>query len=157
MIIMLTTTVSDASMQMNHAYATNTNTNTNNTTNNTSHHINKKLRAGSVSGRLRTASDLEELGYIDKNQKGVIKDLIISGNADVQKALDKYRLGDHKELEDMIRQGEFSARRHSIDLLEGLDLEYLQVPSSSSLSSSSLSSSLSSSSSSSFTGSDWQG
>ena len=148
-------------MQMNHAYANTTNTNTNNTTNNTanntsssntSHHINKKLRAGSVSGRLRTASDLEELGYIDKNQKGVIKDLIISGNADVQKALDKYRLGDHKQLEDMIRQGEFSARRHSIDLLEGLDLEYLQVPSSSS----SLSSS-SSSLPSSCTGSDWQG
>ena len=80
-----------------------------------------------MSGRLRTASDLEELGYIDKNQKGVIKDLIISGNADVQKALDKYRTGDQKELEDMIREGHFSARRHSIDLLEGLDLEYLQV------------------------------
>jgi hypothetical protein len=29
------------------------------------------------SGRLRAASDLEEIGWIDKSQKGVIKDLII--------------------------------------------------------------------------------
>ncbi len=33
----------------------------------------KRHRAGSISGRLRTASDLEECGLIDKNQKGVLK------------------------------------------------------------------------------------
>jgi len=33
----------------------------------------KRFRSGSLSGRLRTASDLEEIGYIDKYQKGVIK------------------------------------------------------------------------------------
>jgi hypothetical protein len=33
----------------------------------------KRHRAGSISGRLRTASDLEEIGLIDKNQKGVLK------------------------------------------------------------------------------------
>lgn len=33
----------------------------------------KRHRAGSISGRLRTASDLEECGFIDKSQKGVLK------------------------------------------------------------------------------------
>jgi hypothetical protein len=33
----------------------------------------KRHRAGSISGRLRTASDLEEIGLIDKTQKGVLK------------------------------------------------------------------------------------
>lgn len=33
----------------------------------------KRFRAGSISGRLRTASDLEEIGFIDKNQKGILK------------------------------------------------------------------------------------
>jgi hypothetical protein len=33
----------------------------------------KRHRAGSISGRLRTASDLEESGLIDKHQKGVLK------------------------------------------------------------------------------------
>lgn len=33
----------------------------------------KRHRAGSISGRLRAASDLEECGLIDKNQKGVLK------------------------------------------------------------------------------------
>lgn len=34
---------------------------------------NKRHRAGSISGRLRTASDLEQCGLIDSNQKGVLK------------------------------------------------------------------------------------
>ena len=42
----------------------------------------------------RTASDLEEWGWIDKTQKGVLKDLLISGNTDLQNALDKFRGGD---------------------------------------------------------------
>jgi hypothetical protein len=33
----------------------------------------KRHRAGSISGRLRAASDLEECGLIDKSQKGVLK------------------------------------------------------------------------------------
>lgn len=47
----------------------------------------------------RTASDLEELGLIDKYQKGYIKDLIISGDAKFQNVLEKYERGDKKELE----------------------------------------------------------
>lgn len=46
----------------------------------------------------RTASDLEELGYIDKAQKGLIKDLIISGDTKLQALMDKYEQGDGYEL-----------------------------------------------------------
>jgi hypothetical protein len=42
---------------------------------------------------------LEESGWIDKTQKGVIKDLIISGNQSLQTALDKFEEGDTKHIE----------------------------------------------------------
>jgi len=48
---------------------------------------------------VRAASDLEESGLIDKNQKGLIKDLIISGDISMQNMLEKYSRGDTKELE----------------------------------------------------------
>lgn len=59
----------------------------------------KRARAGSISGRLRSASDLEEKGLIDKSQKGVLKDLIISGDSELQAALDLYDRGDASQLE----------------------------------------------------------
>ena len=59
----------------------------------------KRGRSGSISGRLRAASDLEEIGWIDKNQKGIIKDLIISGDLTLRNALDKYEHGDAHDLE----------------------------------------------------------
>lgn len=59
----------------------------------------KRARAGSISGRLRSASDLEEKGLIDKSQKGVLKDLIISGDSELQAALDLYDKGDASQLE----------------------------------------------------------
>lgn len=61
----------------------------------------KRARAGSISGRLRSASDLEEKGLIDKSQKGVLKDLIISGDSELQAALDLYDKGDASQLEGM--------------------------------------------------------
>ena len=48
---------------------------------------------------VRTASDLEEIGMIDRYQKGQIKDLIISGDTSFQTILEKYEKGDRKELE----------------------------------------------------------
>ncbi len=36
-------------------------------------HMNKRSRAGSISGRLRAASDLAEYGFIDISQKGTLK------------------------------------------------------------------------------------
>lgn len=50
----------------------------------------KRSRTGSISGRLRTASDLEEWGWVDKNAKGILKDLIISEDPTLQSALDKF-------------------------------------------------------------------
>ena len=50
----------------------------------------KRQRAGSISGRLRTASDLSDYGLIDQAQKGLIKDMIISGDTRLQSALDKF-------------------------------------------------------------------
>ena len=47
----------------------------------------------------RTASDLEESGMIDRYQKGVIKDMIISGDINLSVVLDKYEKGDTKDLE----------------------------------------------------------
>ena len=49
----------------------------------------KRQRAGSISGRLRTASDLEHNGFITRAEKGLMKDLIISGDIKLQQALDK--------------------------------------------------------------------
>jgi hypothetical protein len=62
----------------------------------------KRFRSSSVSGRLRAVSDLEDMGWIDKNQKGLIKDLIISGDTTLRSALDKYEKGDAHELEGII-------------------------------------------------------
>lgn len=59
----------------------------------------KRQRAGSISGRLRSASDLEERGLIDKSQKGILKDLIISGDSELHVALDMYDRGDTSQLE----------------------------------------------------------
>ena len=89
-------------------------------------HFGKRARAGSISGRLRSASDLEDKGFISKAQKGLIKDLIISGDQALQKALDGYEAGDVAELESMIRNGKLD-HRNSIDVLDDLDLDFLCV------------------------------
>jgi hypothetical protein len=52
----------------------------------------------SSTSKNRAASDLEEIGLIDKNQKGIIKDLIISGDHTLQAALDKFEKGDTHDL-----------------------------------------------------------
>lgn len=84
----------------------------------------KRVRTGSISGRLRTASDLEEIGMIDKYQKGYIKDLIISGDSTFHSIMEKYEKGDKRELEELIRSG-CLGRRQSIDLLDDLDFDFL--------------------------------
>ncbi len=65
----------------------------------------KRTRAGSISQRLRSVSDLEERGIIDKSQKGVLKDLIISGDELLQGALDTYEGGDSGPLSVLLKQG----------------------------------------------------
>jgi hypothetical protein len=65
---------------------------------------------------------------IDREQKVILKDLIISGDNALQNALDKYEQGDSTELESMIQGGSLSNRAmNDIDLLGDLDLDFLTV------------------------------
>jgi len=93
----------------------------------------KRARAGSfstISGRLRSMSDLETRGIIDRKQKGILKDLIISGDDALQKAIDKYEGGDTSALESMIKSGALQSKNTSdIDLLGDLDLDFLSMKS----------------------------
>ena len=50
-------------------------------------------------------SDLQVKGIIDRQQKNILKDLIITGNDTLQSALDLYKKGDSSQLEDMIKSG----------------------------------------------------
>ena len=59
----------------------------------------KRPRAGSVSGRLRSASDLCEDGTISQNQKGLVKDMIISGDPELARALGEYE----KETQNLLK------------------------------------------------------
>ncbi|CAM9861337.1 unnamed protein product [Chrysoparadoxa australica] len=86
----------------------------------------KRARAGSISGRLRSASDLEEKGLIDKSQKGVLKDLIISGDEELQAALDLYESGDPSRLTTLMQNGLLD-KPDSLDLLADLDIGFLSV------------------------------
>lgn len=81
----------------------------------------------SISGRLRSASDLEDTGVISREQKAILKDLIIAGDNTVQSAIDKYEAGDTSALEDMIKSGALLVRPTDVDLLSDLDLDFLNV------------------------------
>ena len=81
----------------------------------------------SISGRLRSASDLEDTGIISREQKAILKDLIIAGDNTVQSAIDKYEAGDVTALEDMIKSGALLVRPTDVDLLGDLDLDFLNV------------------------------
>ncbi|CAK5119492.1 unnamed protein product [Aphanomyces euteiches] len=88
----------------------------------------KRGRSGSISGRLLSASDLEEKGFIDRYQKGVLKDLIISGDEKLQKALETFEQGDPTALEALLDSGALN-RKSSVDLLDDLDLGFLNYTS----------------------------
>ena len=81
----------------------------------------------SISGRLRSASDLEDTGMISREQKAILKDLLIAGDSSVQAAIDKYETGDPTALEEMIKSGALLAGRADVDLLGDLDLDFLNV------------------------------
>mmetsp|Transcript_3998 Transcript_3998/g.5215 ORF Transcript_3998/g.5215 Transcript_3998/m.5215 type:complete len:666 (-) Transcript_3998:98-2095(-) len=91
-------------------------------------HFGKRARSNSLSGRLRSMSDLEDRGLIDGNQKGILKDLIISGDDELNVAVEKYERGDTEALETMIKSGAHRARHSSdIDILGDLDLDFLSM------------------------------
>lgn len=66
---------------------------------------------------------------IDREQKGILKDLIISGqDNEIQHALDLYEEGDASKLENMLQNGKLSrSAMTDIDLLGDLDLDFLNV------------------------------
>jgi CCT motif len=71
---------------------------------------------------------LEDKGIINRNEKGVLKDLIISGDEALQEALEKYEKGDKSQLETMIKSGLLSQKLPAdLDLLGELDLDFLTV------------------------------
>jgi hypothetical protein len=72
-------------------------------------------------------SDLEDNGVISREQKAILKDLIIAGDSSVQGAIDKYESGDTSVLEEMIKSGSLLARSSDVDLFGDLDLDFLNV------------------------------
>jgi hypothetical protein len=73
-------------------------------------------------------SDLEESGTISREQKSILKDLVISGDDAVQDAIDRYESGDVTVLEDMIKSGYLLSKSSAdVDLLGDLDLDFLNV------------------------------
>jgi hypothetical protein len=92
-------------------------------------HFGKRARSGSISGRLRSASEyLEERGLLDRHTKGILNDLIIIGDEELQQAIDYYESGDPSRLEQMINTGELQNRLPSdLDILGDLDLDFLTM------------------------------
>lgn len=83
----------------------------------------------SLSERLLVSAELEEKGIITRDQKGILKDLIISGqDNEIQDALDRYEQGDATMLEGMLTSGTLSGKAtEEIDLLGQLDFDFLNV------------------------------
>jgi hypothetical protein len=124
-------------------------------------HFGKRPRSGSVSSRLRSASDyFEEKGLLDRQTKvsvpqpccrplpnlgystraqssplqcsclsqGILKDLVIIGDEEMEQALRRYEGGDPSVMEAMIRSGALQNRLpKDLDLLGDLDFDFLAV------------------------------
>jgi len=69
---------------------------------------NSGVLSSSLSGRLRSVSDLERSGLVTPGEKGRLKDLIISGDESLRAALEKYESGDTTALENLIARGHLS-------------------------------------------------
>mmetsp|Transcript_26723 Transcript_26723/g.50434 ORF Transcript_26723/g.50434 Transcript_26723/m.50434 type:complete len:620 (+) Transcript_26723:191-2050(+) len=96
-------------------------------------HFGKRPRAGSVSGtvssRFRSAAEyFERKGLLDKHTKGMLKDLVIIGDKEMEHALKHYEEGNPNVLENMIRSGALQNRLpKDLDLLGDLDFDFLNV------------------------------
>ncbi|KAL3929704.1 MAG: hypothetical protein SGARI_004677, partial [Bacillariaceae sp.] len=95
-------------------------------------HSSKRRRGGVsalLSDRLKASTELEEKGVINRDQKGILKDLIISGqDNELQHALDRYEQGDSTVLEGMLQTGTLSNKAaQEIDLLGDLNFDFLNV------------------------------
>jgi hypothetical protein len=89
----------------------------------------KRYRSGSISSRLRSASELLEDGVIETRHKGILKDLIISGDEALADALSRYERGDKEPIKNLLREGVLN-RKSSLDLLGDvgdLSFDFLSV------------------------------
>ena len=92
----------------------------------------QRIRSGSISGRLRSASELEDKGIIDRMQKGALKNLIMSGDEHLLSALDKFSVeGDSTELHALLKSGALEGQPGlDLDLLmDDLDMNFLHLTS----------------------------
>jgi hypothetical protein len=100
----------------------------NNNNNNTT--TTKRFRSGSISSRLRSASELFDEGIIETRQKGILKDLIISEDARLIEAFNQYERGDKSAVERLIQSFNLDFRKSSLDLLGDvgdLSMDFLSV------------------------------
>ncbi len=77
-------------------------------------------KAKMESRRLRTASELFNVGVINSRQKAIIKDLLAYNNADpkLAEALSRFEsTGDSSMIVELVKQGVLSNRKSSLDLL----------------------------------------
>lgn len=92
--------------------------------------IPKRFRSGSISSRLRSASELLDEGVLEnRQQKGLLKDLIISGDEALADALTRYERGDKEPIKLLVREGVLN-RKSSLDLLGDvgdLSFDFLSV------------------------------
>ena len=77
----------------------------------------KRFRANSISGRLRSLSELVEEGVIESRQKGVFKDMIIAEDPRVTNSISEYHdKGNPEPIQVLLRDG-FLNRKSSLDVL----------------------------------------
>lgn len=89
----------------------------------------KRIRSGSISLSLQHVSELLEEGVLEnREQKGVVKDLIISGNEEILEMIHQYNQnGDKKPIQRLVRSYSFN-RKSSLDLLgDDLTLEFAEL------------------------------
>jgi len=93
-------------------------------------HFGKRARAGSISGRLGSATaHLKQRGIaLDRATQGVLKDLMIIGDEELHAAMDAYENGDAEPLEKMVQTGALQDRLpEDFDILGDLELDFLTV------------------------------
>jgi len=81
----------------------------------------KRVRSGSVSGRLRSASQLFEDGAISQTEKSRLKEMIIAEDPKAADLINRYDKGDKGVLRELASGG----HNHSIDLVDELSLDLL--------------------------------
>lgn len=87
----------------------------------------KSRTSTSLSGRLRSVSDLERSGIVTSSEKGRLKDLIIAGDDSLRSALEKYEGGDHTELEGLIARGHLAQSNDVDNVFDASELDMLDL------------------------------